>query len=68
MIEAIRDFVNIAPLTMLKNRHCSFDEGEQLSSNDSPGVSVAMLGLNHFKSINDIHGHIIDDERLEALG
>lgn len=68
MLETIRDLANIDPLTKLKNRLFLFDEGEQLFSNDSSEMSVAMLDLDHFKRINDTYGHIIGDELLEAVG
>jgi len=68
MLERIRDLASIDPLTKLKNRRYLFDEGEQLFRNDSSKLSVAILDLDRFKSINDNYGYIIGDELLEAVG
>lgn len=63
---AIRD-----PLTGLKNRryfaHIFHDECARSQRNFEP-LSLLFLDIDHFKKINDTHGHYIGDEVLIQLG
>ncbi|WP_369921341.1 response regulator [Marinomonas polaris] len=68
MLETIRDLANVDPLTKLKNRRYLFDKGEQLLRHNPSGVVLAILNLDHFKSVNDIYGHIVGDSLLEVIG
>lgn len=68
MLETIRDLANVDPLTKLKNRRYLFDHGEQLLRHNPSGVVLAILNLDHFKSVNGIYGHIVGDSLLEAIG
>ena len=62
------------PLTGLPNRR-HFDQmlSLQLTKASLPGFpgatfSVAMLDIDHFKRINDHHGHVAGDQVLQRLG
>ena len=56
-------------LTGLYNRYHLFLEGERLSAGatlDAP-LGVAIIDIDHFKRINDRHGHLPGDEVLRTL-
>lgn len=56
-------------LTGLYNRYHLFLEGERLSAGatlDAP-LGVAIIDIDHFKHINDRHGHLPGDEVLRTL-
>ncbi|MDX1455673.1 MAG: diguanylate cyclase [Gammaproteobacteria bacterium] len=59
------------PLTGLFNRNSLKDVAEQklqeAIDNDAP-LSLLMLDLDHFKEINDVHGHLVGDQVLEEVG
>ena len=63
--EARRD-----PLTGLTNRR-AFDEALAAAMGEArrPGgvLTAAMLDLDHFKKINDTHGHLFGDQVLKAV-
>ncbi|MBB4952862.1 diguanylate cyclase (GGDEF)-like protein [Agrobacterium vitis] len=55
-------------LTGLLNRHSlSRISGDVWSSNPPTKVCAILLDLDHFKTFNDIHGHIQGDECLRAV-
>ncbi len=67
---ALRDVMERDSLTGLVN-HANFKirlagEVERSKRNGNP-VSVALVDIDHFKSINDTHGHQIGDRVIQAL-
>ncbi|MEY8392819.1 GGDEF domain-containing protein [Lachnospiraceae bacterium] len=57
------------PLTTAYNRHKMYRliEDNHLIINEFP-VSLIMLDIDHFKKINDTHGHTVGDQALHYLG
>ncbi len=66
----LRQLATIDPLTGLLNRRSFFTLAEQEISRQRrhPGkLSVAMIDVDHFKSINDLYGHQAGDAVLRGL-
>jgi diguanylate cyclase (GGDEF)-like protein len=62
---------NSDELTGLSTRRCFFERaGAAVAAAQRRGEPLAaiMLDVDHFKSINDKHGHPVGDEVLKALG
>ncbi len=59
------------PLTGLPNRAAfneAFKRAQSLASRSREPLSLAILDLDHFKSVNDTYGHGLGDEVLRRLG
>lgn len=59
------------PLTGLPNRRAfaaALAQAMEKSLEEGKRLSVAMLDIDHFKTINDLHGHAMGDEVLVAIG
>jgi diguanylate cyclase (GGDEF)-like protein len=58
------------PLTGLFNRRAFFDAGAEMCHAAEAGapLSAIMFDVDHFKRINDSHGHEIGDQVLTAVG
>lgn len=66
----IRDLAVTDPLTGLSNRRALFDQfSYELARSRRSGspVSVCVMDLDHFKQINDRHGHGAGDRVLETV-
>jgi diguanylate cyclase len=61
--EAMRIIAHTDPLTGLANRRAIED-----GFNDDPPVAIALVDLDHFKTINDHHGHDVGDRVIFAAG
>lgn len=71
LIEELRHLSSIDTLTGLNNRR-SFtkaftSEVTRVERNKEP-LSLLLIDLDHFKQINDVHGHKVGDEVLTATG
>lgn len=54
-------------LTGLLNRRAVRDLFDELAARDGDGLSVALLDVDHFKRINDTHGHLGGDSVLVEI-
>ena len=69
-IDALREAASRDPLTGLHNRRHFFDMAEALgaqSQRERKEFSVAMIDIDHFKKINDTHGHQVGDAALVLI-
>lgn|GEM_PF-235714 len=64
-LAAAHDDARRDPLTGLPNRR-AFEEA--VESADAAPVHIAMCDVDHFKAINDLHGHPVGDRVLRAIG
>lgn len=70
LVDLLRERAQIDGLTALRNRAFLDDRlgGELASLARRPGtLSCLMIDLDHFKQINDRHGHLVGDEVLRAV-
>lgn len=62
--EQLKALANTDPLTGILNRRRFFERAEEVfskPSGDASSVGVLMLDIDHFKTINDTHGHRAGD-------
>lgn len=70
LVDLLRERAQIDGLTALRNRAFLDDRlaAELASLARRPGtLSCLMIDLDHFKQINDRHGHLVGDEVLRAV-
>jgi two-component system, cell cycle response regulator len=70
LLAAHRDLIKLASydsLTDLRNRRSFFEELENCAHLES-ALSIIMLDVDHFKHVNDTHGHEVGDEVLREIG
>jgi diguanylate cyclase (GGDEF)-like protein len=59
------------PLTGCLNRRAGLEalvQATRIAAHGGPAVGVMMIDLDHFKSVNDHHGHQVGDDVLRAVG
>ena len=69
-ISAMRILATTDPLTGLRNRRSFFETAQRrfdAGGRESKPVAVAMVDIDHFKRINDSHGHDCGDVVLAEL-
>lgn len=67
--EALRHEATRDPLTGLWNRRMILDQLDrefQRASRDGHSLAIAVADLDHFKNVNDAHGHVVGDAVLKA--
>lgn len=79
MSRLLRDFTEIDPLTGLHNRRYLLDRvaedatqhglkySDRRAADHARSAGVIIIDLDHFKTINDTHGHPAGDEALKHL-
>lgn len=70
MLSRMSDLAMVDELTGLKNRRSFFDDIDPViagSRRRGKPVAVALLDLDHFKDVNDTHGHAIGDDVLRSV-
>jgi len=71
LLEQVRELANIDKLTGIKNRRAFEDAIDSVFAKvdrvPTP-ISVVVADLDHFKQINDKHGHQAGDKVLQAFG
>jgi len=66
----IQDMANHDLLTGLKNRRSFFDSAESLfwmAKRGELSIAIAMFDIDHFKRVNDSHGHAAGDFVLKSV-
>ncbi len=70
MLSRMSDLAMVDELTGLKNRRAFFDDIEPViagSRRRGKPVAIALLDLDHFKDVNDTHGHGVGDDTLREV-
>lgn len=67
--EQLNFLASYDPLTKCMNRRVFFSQFEKLwETTKGQELSIMMLDVDHFKAVNDNHGHSVGDEVLKAMG
>ena len=67
--ERLNFLASYDPLTQCMNRRAFFGEFEKYWADpEQKSLNLIILDVDHFKSVNDTHGHSVGDEVLKAMG
>ncbi len=69
-IQKLREASIRDPLTGLYNRRHFFEAAQELRARarrDAEPMTLAMIDIDHFKKVNDTHGHAVGDEVLRHV-
>ena len=69
--EQLREQVHRDPLTGQYNRRyldATLQREMRRCARESAPLSLLMMDIDHFKSVNDTHGHLVGDEVLRQIG
>jgi diguanylate cyclase (GGDEF)-like protein len=55
------------PLTGSANRRSFTDLVRELSGTEAPDQTLMLVDIDHFKSLNDVHGHLVGDVVLREV-
>ena len=68
--ETLRDQASRDPLTGIWNRNAIFDifrREQSRTERDGKAIAIVMLDIDHFKNLNDTHGHMAGDAVLREF-
>lgn len=65
--EALALLSNLDPLTQVGNRRSLDARLTELYTSNQSDFSLMMMDLDHFKKVNDNHGHTVGDDLLQSL-
>jgi diguanylate cyclase (GGDEF)-like protein len=68
--ETLREINTMDSVTGIKNRHffdSTFKNEWRRASREQYPISILLMDIDHFKKVNDNHGHVAGDECLRAV-
>jgi diguanylate cyclase len=66
-LELVQGLAHTDPLTGLLNRRGFDQQKQRLCGVSAAGFTVLVIDIDHFKAINDAHGHLLGDRVIVAV-
>lgn len=66
-LELVQGLALTDPLTGLLNRRGFEHQRQRLCSASAAGFTILVIDIDHFKAINDAHGHLLGDKVIVAV-